>query len=95
MSEMIEKVARAMYEKLRAELTPEKVNDWESVKAEGSYHMAARAAVEAMREPTRAMRDAGQNPCWTPLSPTYDDDAAVGGMWRAMIDAALATKATP
>ena len=43
-------------------------------------HDEARAAIEAMREPTRAMSDAGRDNNYM----RYADPA-----WRAMIDAAL------
>lgn len=43
----------------------------------------ARAAIEAMREPTGGMQDAGN-------SAYHDNDRSIGAAWRAMIDKALA-----
>jgi hypothetical protein len=51
----------------------------------GYYPDAARAAIEAMREPTPEMIEAGNIPGW-------DDSVSVGlseEIWPAMIDAAL------
>lgn len=54
------------------------INDW--FKAADEYEEEARAAIEAMREPTSDMADAGRWPA--------EDDCAEA-CWRAMIDAAL------
>ena len=49
------------------------------------YDLIARAAIEAMREPTETMLKAGDLPGW-------DDSVSIGlsgEVWQAMIDAAL------
>ena len=71
MSEMIERVARAF-------------TGLHIVTGEGSIVPAeavARAAIEAMREPTEAMHDAG--------SQDLEFRHQIYGVWEAMIDAAL------
>lgn len=77
---MIEKVARAIRESGEGDL---------SLSAYVDPFKAARAAIEAMREPTQAMVDAAE---WA--EPDYhEDDMDVGGTfkaeWRVAIDAAL------
>jgi hypothetical protein len=75
-AEMVERVARAIYM-----VAPIGVRDW--VDAPASVRedclVCARAAIEAMREPTDAMIDAG-------------GAATPRIAWRAMIDAALDEK---
>lgn len=77
MTEMIERVAQAIAD--------------EYLKHFGALSMdirsrMARAAIEAMREPTAEMWDAGEQYCdeW---SPNY--------VWNAMIDAALGVQSSP
>ncbi len=53
----------------------------------GYYDDAARAAIEALREPTAAMWSA-DHPSWSLGRPMWD-------WWRDMIDAALATSPPP
>lgn len=56
--------------------------------AEGHWSAAARAAIEAMREPTEAMVEAGDQVCidiWPLGPPTANSEDG----WRAMIDTAL------
>lgn len=65
-NDMVERVARAIEDRLRG-------------KDFLSYEEAARAAIEAMREPTDAMADDGYRAI------KHGADA----VWRAMIDAAL------
>lgn len=77
MNEMIERVARAICKAdgqdpdHEGELTDEGTFQWQS------YVTDARAAIEAMREPTKAM-----------IAACYPDEDA-GLIWRDMIDAAL------
>ncbi len=71
-AERIERVARAIADH-NSETT--KVR-WES----GEFHYMARAAIEAMREPTDTMVEEA----WASANA---EDAA--GVWRDMIDAAL------
>jgi hypothetical protein len=71
MSEMIEKVARAICEE-------ERMNPDDALGGWVHWAPAARAAIEAMREPTEAIMDAG------PPEPYMD-----AHVWGKMIDAAL------
>lgn len=82
MSEMVERVARAM--KLRASQPVENLKSLEPVLVGSlgdAWPYLARAAIEAMREPTEGMCKAHWQTC------------EVGGgnaaAWRAMIDEAL------
>ena len=86
MSEIVDRVARAIYE---SELfQPARANDpWDG---ESSATKAARAAIEAMREPTHEMKLAGCEAV-NHLSPPPDLSVAeVSDIMNAMIDAALA-----
>ena len=77
MTDMVERVAKAITEAFERE---GRVFD------DGQAETLARAAIEAMREPTEAMTKAGDLPGW-------DDSVSVGlsgEVWNAMIDAALA-----
>ena len=69
---MIEQVARALLVADRSAITPD------------YYQRMARAAIEAMREPTEAMLDAGVN--------FRERNARTEQIWQAMIDAALKEK---
>ena len=81
MSEMIERVARALA--IADGMHPEAVSNGEdAVPVWTLYVDDARAAIEAMREPTDVMVDAG-------YAVTVDDETEV---WQAMIDAALSQK---
>ena len=67
---MIERVARALY------------NDYDWAKEKGMIslmHNTAKTAIEAMREPTEKMIDAG----------AYDLDMTIKTQYQNMIDAAL------
>lgn len=89
MSEMIERVGEA----LRAECRKQYGSDW-------NYDSAwafARAAIEAMREPTAEMVDTGQvqvnlHDPNTPPAHAFEllSEEEVTDIWGAMIDAALA-----
>lgn len=86
MSEMIERVARAI-----GAADPDQggqINDsdmgeyfWE--KYRDHYIPIAIAAIKAMREPTEAMEDAGNSPTYIWVDETASD------VWPRMIDAAL------
>jgi hypothetical protein len=82
MSEMVERVARALCRSAALGDPGQAYIDanWPN------YSTAARAAIEAMREPTEAMIGAGRGalPNFCP----EDSDALV--CWQDMIDAALA-----
>jgi hypothetical protein len=83
--DMVERVARGMYE---AEPDAHRFPDWDKLTADDElrrrFLRQARAAIEAMREPTEAMLRSGT-----------DHDAEGGGtgnplaIYTAMIDAAL------
>lgn len=75
----IEQVARAIYE------ATEPKNVWEirSDEFKRDYLDYARAAIEAMREPTEAMCSAAED------SGSLEAGSSPFGAWQAMIDAAL------
>jgi len=77
MSEMVERVARAIANNLGP------LGDLRYYMSDEEAMSAARAAIEAMREPTDAMWDAG---------PVINDPNDYGpqDVWDAMINAALA-----
>jgi hypothetical protein len=79
MSEMIERVAQAIC----GDDNPENIL--------GIHRRRARKAIEAMREPTQAMRLAAVAE-WSRPDPTdeHESTKVFNAIWRAMIDAALA-----
>jgi hypothetical protein len=89
--DMIERVARAMCEQCAAEFGgPVKL---EESPAREAWISSARAAIEAMHEPTEAMEMAGNDALSdNGVCPVDDSDAPLA--WRAMIDEALATQNT-
>lgn len=95
MSEMIERVARAIY--ASDEFANEKPT-WDEIaefipeaNVHEMYRNMACAAIEAMREPTEEMKVAGTSKEYGP-SPGYSLDAYdAEDVWRLMIDAALST----
>jgi hypothetical protein len=80
MSEMIERVARVLYERSVASLT------WDNIHAasQESWRDLARAALEELRNPTEAMIEASNREWDGRMSHRS------AGAWQAMIDAALA-----
>lgn len=100
MSEMVERVARAIATELGADLDTAFADktEWTNMRGtdaagrwrdinepfKSDYLAAARAAIEAMREPTGGMLKAG-------FKNTLNDafDTEVSYIWQAMIDAAL------
>jgi hypothetical protein len=80
MNEMIERVARAIHEKQTEGWSGEFVSVWTD------YVGCARAAIEAMRDPTKAMADRGDDAAAT-LAITHDSGAVY--TWQLMIDVAL------
>lgn len=78
---MIEKVARAIFNDFQETQDGHlKKNKWEDSLASQPYFIsAAKAAIEAMREPTEEMIDAG----------AYDLDITIKTQYQAMIDQAL------
>jgi hypothetical protein len=92
MSDLIDKVALAIWQE-REKCFPARVqrmkpDDWD--KANGAWDFVrneARAAIDAMREPTPGMRAAGKlASCADDVYLTADE---ASGIWVAMIDAAL------
>lgn len=89
MSEMVERVARAMWlDQIMHDGFPSPHPTWEEMK-EGNHikelvRSNARAAIAAMREPTSEMRLAGDR------LGGFRNDANAAERWRAMIDVALA-----
>ncbi len=82
MSEMIERVAKALY------LWQEGKSDWDAAEPESKEDAreAARAAIEAMREPTEDMKQCSEEIHWN-----YSCHVC-GGLtegWHKMIDHAL------
>lgn len=93
MSEMIELVARAIA------LADEQNGGapWDYLMSQGKrvtgpIYDRARAAIEAMREPTADMIDAWENYLEIHRSPEKETDTSVKAVWRTMIDAALSDK---
>lgn len=78
-NEMVERVAKALYEATPFKET-EGGYDAQSDLYRRSCRLLARAAIEAMREPTDAMVDAAYG---------RERTGTERGNWRAMIDAAL------
>lgn len=86
MSEMVERVAKAVGEVLYGAADPvDTPNNW------ARSMDAARAAITAMREPTEEMRQRGGS---TLLLHEYEPDGPEGSrdVWQSMIDAALAER---
>jgi hypothetical protein len=86
MSEMVERVARAMFEDDQFDYEP-KMPTWEETGAREEYRRKAKIAIRAMREPSEAMIDAAYT--------GYDSEGFGIGrhdaltVWQAMIDATL------
>ena len=80
---MEEKVAKALFDHNQSmcNISPE---EWKYVGVKGYWFNLARAAIEAMREPTETMDNAGEQWC---------DQTSAMVVWQAMIDAALNEKA--
>lgn len=90
MSEMVERVAEALDASLSKGCYVDARDDGHDTTVDGACDLfeIARAAIEAMREPTLSMEDAAvPNGSWW-------DDSCAKVVWRNMIDAAL-TAAAP
>jgi hypothetical protein len=85
MSEMVERVAKAMAETLLQDTPPTPPVDWYALTEEvaDEYRAAARAAIEAMREPTKAMEDGARG------LGAYHGGGSADVVWVSMIDMAL------
>ena len=104
MSEMIEKVARAIYREMTIVSRGDVPDDWEEIGPDhqgnrDDWMSIARAAIEAMREPIKVQLEAAED-----IVVGYDDFACGDGniylgipgypqnasdVWSALIDAAL------
>jgi hypothetical protein len=102
MSEMIERVARAISKARFLNGGNEDDDGWDDCSAglRNDYRTQARAAVEAMREPTKEMWQAGTGAIEEAQDFSTDSEGTYevttpsdypGPCWRAMIDAALST----
>ena len=87
MDSMVERVARAIQARRVGDLA-----DWSLVPAmvKEDYRCEARAAIEAMIEPTLAMRGQGEQ-AWMDRNPNDPDSDPIRDCHRAMITAALDT----
>ena len=93
MSEMIDRVAEALAQSFRDTVAKVSGQSWEetgvTLPSREVFERYARAAIEAMREPTEAMVQSGcvwfrqYDPDFDPLSDN------INNAWQAMIDAAL------
>jgi hypothetical protein len=107
-SEMIERVARALFDASQLRLSSTLTNEvlygrsdvtWELLNSSEvipgiieSYRKQARAAIEAMREPSVEMCSAGEDSGflhWSPEEGEGLDEVDMAAAYRAMIDAAL------
>lgn len=80
MSEMVERVARAIFD---TAVGPDKWDNEFWAEERAGCFTSARAAIEAMREPTPEMQAAGKLPA---------EDGGAIACWCAMIEAALDTR---
>lgn len=86
MSEMVERIARAIWSK--DELMELDGESWDDCPMKDMLREQARAAIEAMRECTKAMEAAGETKIGRgPMSALVLSDPAE--IWQAMLDAAL------
>jgi hypothetical protein len=88
MSEMVERVAKAIWDQERKQPDCGHRPDWEvlNVTAADAYRAKARAAIETMWEPTQVMMKAAE------LSldeNTIGRPKGIVDTWQAMVDAAL------
>lgn len=89
---VVERVAKAMRKAFNRHDGDRGLIPWEKAAREprDAWLVCAEAALKALREPTEAMCEAGfehtGDPCWP---------KDVGKAWRAMIDAALSSEASP
>ena len=87
--DMIERVAKAIREVCaEIEVSSNGATDADAMWFAERY---ARAAIEAMREPTKAMNQAGRQKAY--YLGAYLGDGAMALVWREMIDAALSPQA--
>lgn len=87
-SEMIERVAKAMYA-LEWEKAPGIKPDFMSGDHRQYWLKSARTAIEAMREPTFAMEQTGGRSKWLITGPALPGAMKATEIYQAMIDEAL------
>lgn len=90
MSEMIDRVAKAICDAENG-IWNSLIGDWHTRISREKYSAMARAAIEAMREPTVAMEDAPYEASLD-IYWSYNADGRPGSsedVWRIMVDAAL------
>lgn len=90
MNEMIMRMAKAMYDAYPILDENDAPISWEDLEREGDRNpciLCARAAIEAMREPTEAMVTAGNVDCWSYFGDEPFPSFERG--WASAIDAAL------
>jgi hypothetical protein len=87
MSEMVEKVARALTGHVCGQCRCSNSSGWANAEADCACRQAARAAIEAMKEPTQAMVGALN---YEALCSGNPEDG-----WRAAIAAALSPSPPP
>lgn len=93
---MIERVAKALYENFFTDEWPPADAPDLGMDAD-NFRKAARAAIEAMREPTEEMIKRGHlcDPLGVDVKAGGEAEDVYGTTWRAMIDAALADARPP
>jgi len=93
MTDMIDKIARAMHAAVNGHVTPPPTWDNQSEQSQNYWRISARAAIAAMRNCTPAMLDAGSaaHPAGGYVRETLLTDI-IEAEWRAMVDAALEEK---
>jgi hypothetical protein len=98
MTEMIDKIARAMHASVNGHVTPPPTWDNQSEQSQNYWRIGARAAIVVMREPTGAMYMAGgivatsahlADKDYKPYGTRTIGDMAAKAAWETMIDAAL------
>ena len=85
MSEMLERVARVLWEDdypFAKTTNAEVERCWQFVAKTGNYHKKAAAAIAAMRAPTKEMEKSGDDM-------TGEHNSLSVDVWTTMIDAAL------
>lgn len=88
MDDMVEKVARAICDAGQGQWRKPPYNELHTDALNNHWRHKARAAIEAMREPSEAMVKAGYD-AFMAWDARTGDDLGMEIIWRAMIDAAL------
>ncbi len=94
MNEIVDRIAKVLCERAVAENDPQSdfnMLSWSALSEEGKdeWRSDARAVIEAMREPTNSMMEAGSFAM--PIVEGYSMPDDEKNVWQAMIDAALAS----